>query len=111
MLTELLTKLGLKREDLKVSAVDPVTGLNERETFEQWEEILKEEMTIAKILEFIDNELEKVQIDIANPDNTFEKEYFLKAEIRILTILKFYISSPQMAKDKLESYLTRLGIK
>ena len=66
---------------------------------------------MEKILSFVDGEMRKIQQEIANPDNTFEKEYFLKAEIRILTILGYYIESPQLAKDKLESYLSKVGIK
>ena len=101
-LNEVLQKLGIKNyEDLRA---------DERETYREMEEVLQEEMDVDKIKQWIDGELKNLLVDIANPDNSYDKEYFLKARIRDLTALSFFIDSPKMAKAKLEEYLSRVGI-
>ena len=101
-LSEILQKIGVKQyEDLTA---------DEKATYHQMEETFKEEMTIERLKDYIDSELKNLLVEIANPDNVFEKEFYLKARIRDLTALSFFIDSPKLAKDKLEAYLRKVGV-
>ena len=111
ILSDLFKRLGLKYEDLSDVRIDPQTGLGERETFKRMEETLREEMTIDKIIEFLKAELDRFQVEFANNENSVEKDFLLKAQMRNYTALLFFIESPKLAKEKLEAYLSKVAIK
>lgn len=112
-ISDILKKLHLKYEDLstsKTNRVDPLTGLSEKEIYTRMEEIMKEEITVDKIKEFLRGELEKIQAEWdENPENTKEKDLYLKAKSRNYRALLNYIESPELARKKLEEYLEKVG--
>ncbi len=109
-LNDLLIRLGIKHEQLSNVRIDPFTGLGEKELFERMEQTLTEEMNIDKILEFLNSELERLMVEFAHNEESFEKDFLLKAQARCFTALKYYIESPKLAKDKLEAYLKKINI-
>ncbi len=111
ILKDILTKLGLNFEDLSANRIDPITGLNEKDTYLQMEETLTEEMTIDKIVAFLKSELDRFQIEFAKNETSVERDFLLKAQTRNYVALLYFIESPAMAKQKLEEYLKKIGGK
>lgn len=98
-LAEILTKLGIKWEDLNA---------DEKATYQKWSELLKGEMTLDKIKEFLKTEIGRIEMEWAVPDNSKEKDNFLKAQMRILKTLSAFISSPERSREFLEQHLSNL---
>ena len=100
ILTEILTKLGLKYEDL---------NSDEKETYRNWEEVLvNKEMTMENIKQFLNTVILQIETDLIQPDNSDKKDSFLKAQLRCYKTILFFIESPKQSKDYLEAYLSTL---
>ncbi len=101
-LNDLLIRLGVKHEDLTSE---------EKETYRVMEETFREEMTIDKVKEFLKSELERFQTEFAQNETSMERDFILKAQTRCYTALLYYVESPKLAKDKLETYLENINKK
>ncbi len=100
-LSELLQKLGLQHEDLTPE---------EKATYRVMEETMREEMTIDAVVKFLKAELERFQAEFASNETSMERDFILKAQTRCYTALLYYIESPKLAKEKLETYLENIKI-
>ena len=98
-ISEILTKLKIKYEDLNVE---------ERQTYTQWEQVLRGEMTMEKVRGFLQAEVDRIEMEWSVPDNSKEKDNFLKAEMRVLKTLIAFMSSPERSKEFLEQHMTNL---
>lgn len=98
MLDKILEKIGIKSyEDLNEE---------EKKTYREWEKILsKGEITIEELKKFIINQITVLELQILNPDNSKEKDVFLKSQLRILRVLLGFIESPKKSREWLEGYL------
>ena len=97
--SDILKKLGINYEDLRA---------DEKVIYSQWEGMLKDEITVDKIQDFLKTQINAIEMEWANPDNSKEKDLYLKAEMRILKTLLSLIEAPKHSEEWLEYYLETL---
>ena len=101
----LLEKLLRKRNIKDVQELDT----EEQKTFDRWNEILSTSQVELEDLEmFIKEQLNKAIQEVANPDNSPQKDAKLKAAITIYQSLLGFIQKPRAEKEVLVKYLNQL---
>ena len=101
LIQELLKKRGIKN----LSELDPA----EKAIFDRWQKMLTtEDITIERLTEFIKEQKRRAEINIANPDNTKEKDMFLKASLNIYGSLLGLINSPKRERETIIKHLKQL---
>ena len=101
MIDELLTKVGLKFEDLSIS---------ERETLNAWMESLqKNQLSIEKIREHISLMRESVEQELTKHDLNPKQDLFLKARLRNYMLLEAFMSTPERAKQQMENAISSMA--
>ncbi len=103
MIDELLTKVGLKYEDLNSS---------EKETLNVWMEALqKGQLSVEKIKEYISAMREAVENEVAKSDLGSKQDLFLKARLRNYLLLESFLSTPAKAKEQIENAISSMTKK
>ena len=92
----ILKSKGINYEDLKE---------DERQIYSQWEKMLKDEISVEKIRDFLKIQLNAVEMEICQPDLSDNKTTFLKAELRIFKTLSALIEAPKHSEEWLKNYL------
>lgn len=100
LLNLLLEKRGVKLEELSAQ---------EKADFDRWNKtLIQEPITLGNLEEFIKEQLNKAQDQIAEPENTKEKDLYLKSCLNIYKALLGVIETPQVEKEQVEKYLKQL---
>ncbi|MEK7180325.1 MAG: hypothetical protein AAB706_02520 [Patescibacteria group bacterium] len=100
MIDELLTKAGLKYEDL--NAV-------ERETLNTWMEALqKGQISVEKVREYITSMKEAVEQELSKSDLGSKQDLFLKARLRNYMLLDAFLTTPERAKQQIENAISSM---
>ena len=100
MIDEILTKLGLKYEDL--SKV-------ERETLHTWMESLdKNTVTLASVKTYISSMKDSVEQELTKIDNGSKQDIFLKARLRNYMLLEAFLFGPEKAKQAIDRAIASL---
>ncbi len=102
---QLLEKLLKKRKIEDITALEP----EEKEVFDKWNRILSEgEMTVDKIREFCESQLNVIKEQMKNTDNVPQKNERLIICLNIYDSLINLIRSPGAERESLEKYLNQL---
>jgi len=102
IIDDILTKVGLKYEDLKPA---------EKETLYGWVEALKtKEMSVQDIREYVSSLKYNIESELTKPDNSPTDDIFLKARLRNIMLLEAFLSSHDRAKSALEKQLKALSV-
>ena len=97
MLDEILTKLGLKYEDLTAS---------ELETLNSWMSSLQQgQLTTEKVKEFIHSMRDMIENELTKTSHNSKQDIFLKARLRNCMLLEAFLTTPEKAKQQLERAL------
>ncbi len=100
MIEELLEKVGLKYEDLNSV---------EKETLNTWMEALqKGQVSVEKIKEYIVSMKEAVEQELSKSDLGSKQDLFLKARLRNYMLLDAFLSTPERAKQQMESAISSI---
>lgn len=100
MIDTLLEKVGLKYEDL---------SLVEKETLNNWMEALqKGQLSVEKIKEYITDMREAVEQELAKSDLGSKQDLFLKARLRNYMLLDGFLTTPERAKQQIESAISSI---
>lgn len=98
MIDQILEKVGLKYEDLNSI---------EKETLNTWMEALqKGAVSIEKIKEYVVSMREAVEQELAKADLGSKQDLFLKARLRNYMLLDAFLSTPERAKQQIESAIS-----
>ena len=100
-LEQLLNKRGL----------EDVTQLDkyEQADFKRWQQALvAEPITMEKLAEFIGEQKGRAENEIASPDNSKEKDMFLKASLNIYRSFLGLLKQPEADRKVAEEYLKQL---
>lgn len=98
-LISLLEQMGIKYGSLTAE---------EKETYSQWNEAFqKPEATIPDLKAFLPRQIEAMEHQLLNYENTEKKELYLKACLRNLKMLQAFILGPEQRKKYLEDYLSK----
>ena len=83
---------------------------DEKQNFDRWDLILsgEGEMTIEKLEEFCDEQINTIEEQFTNPDNSDKKDTYLKACLVVYSALRKAIHAPQAERQALERYLQQL---
>ena len=111
LLSKYLTKLVITREQLDAKPIIP-GQLSEKEQFEKWNKILseEEEVSVKKIEEFCQSEINKIEARWQDLDNiTLKNERLIIAHTIYRNILRA-IKEPKVEREVLENYLNQLVI-
>lgn len=96
---------------LKKRGIKTLTELSEEESedFDRWNKVLSEgEITVEKIIEFCKNQVNLIENQWKNMDNSQAKnERLILLHTVYKTILEA-ITAPKVEKERLESYLQQL---
>lgn len=96
---------------LKKRKIESIVELDKDEVrdFDRWQRILiAKEIDLENLKDFIKEQKGKAEQEIANPDNTKERDMFLKASLNIYRSLLELIESPRAEKETLEKFLNQL---
>ena len=108
LLTKLLNKRGIKREELDEKPIVPGFP-SERNQFERWESILSGEgVTLDKVAEFCKAQVESIELQWKNLDNAPQKNERLIIAHTIYSTLLKTIKAPEVERVELEKYLNDL---
>lgn len=100
MIDELLEKAGLKYEDLNSI---------EKETLNTWMEALqKGQVSVEKIKEYVVSMKEAVEQELSKSDLGSKQDLFLKARLRNYMLLDAFLSTPERAKQQMESAISSI---
>jgi len=103
MIDEILTKYGLKYEDLK-----PV----EKETLNTWIEVLqKGELTLDKLKSYIGSMKEAVAMELSKHNLKDKKDLYLKARLRNYILMDAFLTTPEKAKERIEEAISQIAGK
>src|ERR1041385_8649434 len=98
-LHNLLEKLGLKYEDLSEQ---------EKQTYDQYSAVLSQpEVTIDDLKKFIPVQLEILEYQQNDYQNSKDKDLYLKAAIRNLKMIHAFILGPEQRRKWLEQHLEK----
>lgn len=101
MIDELLTKVGLKYEDLNI---------DEKETLTSWMEALqKNQLSVERIKEHIMFMRESVENELTKHNLNPKQDLFLKARLRNYMLLEAFMSTPEKAKQQMESAISSMA--
>ena len=97
---EILTRFNLKYEDLNTA---------ERETLNTMlASLSKNELTIAKIKEYIESMRDAVEDDLTKVGHESKQDIFLKARLRNYMLLEAFLTTPEKAKRAIETALSAI---
>jgi hypothetical protein len=100
MLQQFLNKLGVKGyEDL---------NQEEKQVFQQYQEVLTKEVTVADIKTLVKNQIDAILISMAEYSNDSRKEMYLKARLRDMMMIKALLEAPDKAKENLKQVIKGL---
>jgi uncharacterized protein YoxC len=100
MIDEILTKFNLKYEDL---------NRIERETLNTWMEALeKGQLSVSKIKDYVTSMKESVEAELTKHDLGSKQDLYLKARLRNYMLLDAFLSTPERAKQQMESALSSI---
>lgn len=109
---EILTRLGLKFEDLSAA---------ERQTLMGWTEALESnQLTVAGVKSFVHSLKEQIEIELVDePEFIYflffkvlnRKQIYLKARLRNIMLLEAFLSSPDKAKAAIERAMGEIARK
>jgi hypothetical protein len=100
MIDQFLEKVGLKYEDL-----NPL----EKETLNTWMESLqKGQLSVEKIKEYVTAMREAVEQELSKSDLGSKQDLFLKARLRNYMLLDAFLSTPERAKQQIESAISSM---
>lgn len=92
MLLQILKKLGVNYDELKPW---------EKETFESYEKAFNtKEIKLENIKDFIQFQIESLQAEILNYDNSEKKDLYLKACLRNMKMIHTFIFSEEAQKQQ-----------
>lgn len=95
----------LKKQGVEIDQLDS----EERATFDSWRAILDgKEMTVEKILLFIESQLGTIDRLLANLDNKALKNERLLMQRVVYKVLESMIKSPNKEREALQAKLTSL---
>lgn len=98
LMDAMLEKSGLKYEDLKPA---------EKETLNTWMESLqKSQLSVEKIRDYISSMKEVVESELTKCDLGSKQDLFLKARLRNYMLLEGFLSTPEKAKQQIESAIS-----
>jgi hypothetical protein len=98
-LSQLLDRLKLKYEDLTEE---------EKKTYTEWSEILSQsEVTVDDLKKFIPSQIEQLEHQQNDYQNSKEKDLFLKAQIRNLKMIHAFILGPEQRRKWLEDHINK----
>lgn len=97
-LSEILNKLNLKWEELTSE---------EKQTYGRWEKVLAGEITLEDIKNFIQGQVDQIEREWVNPDNSGQKDAVLKARLTNYKMLLAFLNGPTRAREYLENELKR----
>lgn len=108
MIDEILSKFGLKYEDLNSA---------EKETLHQWLDLLSSKKlslddvkaNIRQMKESVEKELTEIPSGWFTWLLGWRRDFILKARLRNYMLLEAFLESPDKAKQALENMLARLG--
>lgn len=93
-LHNLLEKLGLKYENLTEA---------EKKTYQEWSDVLSQpEITIEDLKKFIPTQLDVLEQQQTDYQNSEKKDLYLKACIRNLKMIQAFILGPEQRKAWVE---------
>lgn len=97
MLDKILKKYNLKYEDLRK---------DERETLDEWMVSLQEnQLSIEKIRGYISSMKNAVEQEVTKTDLNSKQDLFLKARLRNYMLLEAFMSTPEKAREQIETAL------
>ena len=100
VIEQILTKVGLKYEDLTTA---------ERETLIQWTQVLQSnQLTIPNVKTFVHSLRDSVEQELANTNFNSKQDIFLKARLRNLMLIEAFLSSPEQAQQALDRAIAGL---
>ena len=100
IIDKLLEKAGLKYEDLSKIEV---------KTLNSWMEALqKGKVNVSKVKEYISSMKEAVEKELTKADLGTKNDMFLKARLRNYLVLEGLLTSPEKAKEQIESAIASL---
>ena len=101
----LLEKLFKKRGIKDINDLDQA----EKETYDKWEKILGEsEMTVDKIKEFCQSQLNVIEEQLKSFDNTLQKNERLVIYFNVYKAIMDLTKSPVAERESLIKYLNQL---
>ena len=103
-LTEILEKLS-KQYGKKIVWED--LDADEKRTFQQWESVLNKAVTVEDIRNFIASQIDQIEREWVNADNSDKKDAVLKARLTNYKMLLAFIAGPERAREYLESEIKR----
>jgi len=100
IIDKLLEKAGLKYEDLSKIEI---------KTLNSWMEALqKGKVNVSKVKEYISSMKEAVEKELTKADLGTKNDMFLKARLRNYLLLEGFLTSPEKAKEQIESAIASL---
>lgn len=94
IIDDILTKLGLKYEDLTSA---------ERDTLSQWIQALdSNQLTLPRVKDYIALLRDQVEDEIVQVANGTKQDLFLKARLRNLKLIEAFLSTPEKAREALD---------
>ena len=95
---QILQKFGLKYEDLSAA---------ERQTLQGWMAALESnQLTLQMVKSFVSSLRDNIEDELAKADNGTKQDIFLKARLRNIMLIEAFMSSPDKAKQRIESMLS-----
>ena len=99
----LIEKL-LKKRKVKFEELDE----DEKETFDKWQKILSEDISLETLNDFCEAQKEVIENNYTNPDNTREKDLVLKATLAVYKSILGLINGQKVERVALVKYLENL---
>jgi len=96
---------------LKKRGLENITQLDryERADFERWQKaLIAQPVTLESLAEFIKEQKNRAENEIANPDNSKEKDMFLKASLNIYRSFLALLKQPEVERETTEKFLKQL---
>lgn len=101
ILNKILEVRGLKRHELNEE---------EKQQFEQWEEVLSEEMTAETLSNFLKDQIKRLQKELIESSKArdVDKSSYLSARIENYETMVDFVDEPERTKERLEEHLKEL---
>jgi hypothetical protein len=81
----------------------------EKETYRKWDEVLSgRKLTDDDVKDFLDRELDDIQVRIVSPNLSVREDLFLKMNLEFIRKVKVFLMSPITEKKVLEQNINNL---
>ena len=81
----------------------------EKETYRKWDEVLSgRKLTDDDVKDFLDRELDDIQVKIVSPTLSVREDLFLKMNLEFIRKVKVFLMSPITEKKVLEQNINNL---